>query len=103
MSVPAAIAMLGWIPLVVLALFVLPAGIRRAALDRASVAGMDVSAGRRACRIQGLPDYTKMSATCGVVLLGDRDLRFPPPHLLSGRAWRTSPWRCSASPRRFPR
>jgi hypothetical protein len=60
-----AIAMFGWIPLV-LALFVfLPA--RRAALAGVIAGWMFLPVA--AYRIEGLPDYTKMSATCGVVLL----------------------------------
>ncbi len=65
MNVPVAIAMFGWIPLV-LALFVfLPA--RRAALAGVLTGWMFLPVA--AYRIESLPDYTKISATCAVVLL----------------------------------
>ena len=66
MNVPVAIAMFGWIPLV-LALFVyLPH--RRAALIGFVAGWMFLPIASYV--IHGLPDYTKMSATCGGVLLG---------------------------------
>ncbi len=61
-----AIAMFGWIPLVLALFFFLPP--RRAALIGFLAGWMFLPIA--GYTITGLPDYTKMSATCGGVLLG---------------------------------
>lgn len=66
MSVFVPIAMFGWIPLVLALFAFLPA--RRAALAGFLAAWMFLPVA--AYRIAGLPDYTKLSATCLGVLLG---------------------------------
>ena len=79
MNHTAAIAMSGWIPTGLALFYFLPP--RRAALWGFLLAWMFLPFA--AYRIEGLPDYTKMLATCGVVLLGAALFDFR--HLLSMR------------------
>src|ERR1700727_2588886 len=66
MSSMVPIAMFGWIPVALALFWFLP--IRRAALVGMLFAWMFLPIAEYP--IHGWPDYTKMSATCGVVFLG---------------------------------